>query len=92
MRPRKYQWFDPPILHNVELPKKIRRGRPLGSGPNLRLFDKMEAGDAISGISEAKMRSLRTGASKVGVRFAAVKLESGYYIIKIIEKKGRREQ
>ncbi len=58
-----------PIFVNGPPPIKIAgRGRPKGSGCNLRLLKGMKAGDSMWHLSFKKMNSIRVSAQKNGIK------------------------
>lgn len=69
------------------------RGQKNGNGRVQKVFRKMKVGDCISGLPKHRITSLRMCAASVGVRFHAYKEpETGYYILKVFEKKEQNER
>lgn len=78
-----------PILEIVpgdcKLPKPNNLGRKKGSGNNLFSLLKMKVGDSIAGIGRKRLNSLRESARRVGIKFNAVHVSRGLYVLRIKE-------
>jgi hypothetical protein len=55
------------IEHGKQMPKVAGRGRPKGSGSNLKLLAKLKPGDSLFDVPRNKMNSIRTSAYRSGI-------------------------
>jgi hypothetical protein len=69
------------IIHNAILPNILGRGRPKGSGKNLRMLNAMHPGDAVENIPKERIHSIRASAGNVKMKVICRKLENGNYMI-----------
>jgi hypothetical protein len=58
------------IEHNRPIPKVAGRGRPKGSGCNLKTLAKLKPGDSLFDVPRNKMNSIRSSAYRAGVEIS----------------------
>lgn len=70
------------IREGVDLPPPIRKGRPKGSGSNLRLLEMLKGNKALWDVPYRKMLSIRQSGIAAGIGVTVRKIEdTGLYVI-----------
>lgn len=72
------------IIQGLSPTKILGRGRPKGGGCNQLLLEQVKPGDTSScifGVSEKKMRSIKSSAQAYGIKLKIRALENGKYAI-----------
>lgn len=70
------------IQQGLPAPKISGRGRPVGTGCNMRLIKRMKPGDSIWDIPFMKAESLRISARKLGIKVSIILVrETGLYTL-----------
>lgn len=67
------------IEKGIPVPKIVGRGRPRGTGSNLRALAKMKPGDSLWDVPKAKKDSIRTSAfrNKIRLKIRRIALPDG---------------
>lgn len=73
--------MDSLLIGTQEVPK-VKRGRPLGNGANLRLLNRMKPGECVWDVPKLKMWSIRSSAFRAKIKLTIRLVEStGLYTI-----------
>lgn len=73
------------IREGVELPRIRTRGRPKGSGINLRLLSSLRPGATVWNVKRKKMRSIIVSANAAGIKLMVRRIpDTNLYAFKIV--------
>lgn len=73
------------IREGVELPRIRTRGRPKGSGVNLRLLSSLRPGATVWNVRRKKMRSIIVSAAAAGIKLMVRRIpDTHFYAFKIV--------